>query len=146
VAGFMQTQTHTEMSNIGLSKQTKYHTGRLSEDTADIGLNRNPYHMIRLSESFKVAIQRDEDGVLWSIKVWSQPIPNGIGSSLIPSKTGVRWMTHGEDCTLFNERGFTLPTGFVSLANAKEFVPTIAKIHTTVVVQHEVVFDGARHF
>jgi len=143
----MQTHTHTEMSRTGLSKTTKYTTGRVNPNS-NLGLNSNPYHITNISETFRVAIQRDEDGVLWSIKVWSQATTTGTynGDMTIPSKTGGRWMTHGEDCTLFNERGFSLPTGFVSLANAKEFVPTIAKIHTTVVVQHEVVFDGSRHW
>jgi len=144
----MPTHTHTEMSRTGLHKKTKYHTGRTNDDS--LGLNSNPYHITNISESFRVAIQRDEDGVLWSIKVMSQPYGwnscslCGDSTHQRPSKTGGRWLTHGEDCTLFNERGFSLPTGFVSLANAKEFVPTIAKIHTTVVVQHEVVFEGSR--
>lgn len=142
----MQTQTHTEMGRSSLSKTTKYTTGRVNPHHDDMGLNSNPYHITRISDSFRVAIQRDEDGVLWSIKVWSQAITGTGRNPTTASKTGGRWMTHGEDCTLFNERGFTLPTGFVSLANAKEFVPTIAKIHTTVVVQHEVVFDGSRYW
>ena len=144
----MQTHTHTEKGQSALSKTTKYMRGRVDTEYDSMGLNSNPYHITRLSESFKVAIQQDEDGVLWSIKVLSQDTTTGThnGDMTIPSKTGGRWMTHGEDCTLFNERGFPLPTGFVSLANAKEFVPTIAKIHTTVVVQHEVVFDGSRYW
>lgn len=140
----MQTQTHTEMSDINLKHNADYTTGRVNPHHDSMGLNSNPYHIVRISDSFRVAIQRDEEGVLWSMKVWSQPtIEQGYnGNITLPSKTGGRWLTHGEDCTLFNERGFPLPTGFVSLANAKEFVPTIAKIHTTVVVQHEIVFDG----
>lgn len=144
----MQTQTHSEKGRTALHKTTKYTTGRVNPHHDSLGLNSQPYHITRISESFRVAIQRDEDGVLWRIKVWSQPTTRSgyQGDITIPSKTGGRWLTHGEDCILINERGFTLPTGFVSLANAKEFVPTIVKIQTTVIVQHEVVFDGSRHW